>query len=63
MTKLSPPEQIETAEIIAIGTELLLGQTLDTNSFYLSGKLSDLGINTFRRQVVGDHRERIYDAI
>ncbi|NLC39558.1 MAG: competence/damage-inducible protein A [Clostridiaceae bacterium] len=63
MTKLSAAEQIKTAEIIAIGTELLLGQTMDTNSFYLAGKLSDLGINTFRQQVVGDHRERIRDAI
>ncbi|MDD4540889.1 MAG: molybdopterin-binding protein [Eubacteriales bacterium] len=63
MTKALAAEQINSAEIITIGTELLLGQTMDTNSFYLSGKLSDLGINTFRRQVVGDHRERIHEAI
>lgn len=63
MCKVSQAEQIKSAEIITIGTELLLGQTMDTNSFYLSGKLSELGINTFRRQVVGDHRERINEAI
>ena len=63
MPEVTAAETINTAEIIAIGTELLLGQTLDTNSFYLSKKLSELGINTFRRQVVGDHRERIKEAI
>ncbi|MDD2363442.1 MAG: competence/damage-inducible protein A [Eubacteriales bacterium] len=63
MNKDFTSEKIDSAEIITIGTELLLGQTLDSNSYYLSGKLSDLGINTYRRQVVGDHRQRIHDAI
>lgn len=51
------------AEIIAIGTELLLGEITDTNSVYLAQQLRDLGINLFFMTSVGDNRQRIADAI
>jgi len=51
------------AEIIAIGTELLLGEITDTNSVYLARQLRDLGVNLFYMTSVGDNRQRISDAI
>lgn len=47
------------AEILAIGSELLLGETIDTNSAYLAQQLAAIGINLFRKSVVGDNEERI----
>lgn len=47
------------AEIIAIGSELLLGATVDTNSAYLARHLAAAGINLYRKAVVGDNTERI----
>ncbi|MFO7166455.1 MAG: CinA family nicotinamide mononucleotide deamidase-related protein [Chloroflexota bacterium] len=47
------------AEIIAIGSELLLGETIDTNSAYLARQLTSIGINLFRKAVVGDNEARI----
>jgi nicotinamide-nucleotide amidase len=52
-----------TAEIIAIGTELLLGVTLDTNTQYLAGELNRMGVELFRTFIVGDNAERITLAI
>lgn len=51
------------AEIIAIGTELLLGEITDTNSVYLARQLRDLGINLYYMTSVGDNQQRIADAI
>lgn len=51
------------AEIIAIGSELLLGATVDTNSAYLARQLAAAGINLFRKSVVGDNVERIAAAV
>src|SRR5262245_24384507 len=51
------------AEIIAIGSELLLGETIDTNSAYLARQLASIGIGLFRKTVVGDNQERIAAAI
>jgi nicotinamide-nucleotide amidase len=51
------------AEIIAIGSELLLGETIDTNSAYLARELAAIGINLFRKTVVGDNEERIASVI
>jgi competence/damage-inducible protein CinA-like protein len=51
------------AEIIAIGSELLLGTTIDTNSAYLARQLAGVGINLFRKTVVGDNTERIAVAV
>lgn len=47
------------AEIIAIGSELLLGATIDTNSAYLARQLAAAGVNLYRKTVVGDNSERI----
>lgn len=47
------------AEIIAIGSELLLGATIDTNSAYLARELAAAGVNLYRKTVVGDNAERI----
>jgi competence/damage-inducible protein CinA-like protein len=51
------------AEIIAIGSELLLGETIDTNSAYLARQLAGIGVGLFRKSVVGDNEERIAAAI
>lgn len=50
-------------EIIAVGTELLLGNIVNTNAQFLSEELSNLGINVFFQTVVGDNRERLEKVI
>ena len=52
-----------TAEIITIGTEILLGEIVDTNTRYLSRKLREQGIDLFRQTTVGDNVNRIAQAI
>jgi nicotinamide-nucleotide amidase len=51
------------AEIIAIGTELLLGEIQDTNTRYLARSLMEVGVDLYRTMVVGDNAERIALAI
>lgn len=51
------------AEIISVGTELLLGQIVDTNAPYLSRMLSTLGIDVFYRVTVGDNAARLSEAL
>jgi nicotinamide-nucleotide amidase len=46
------------AEILSIGTELLLGQIVDTNAHYLAGRLADLGIDCLFISTVGDNLGR-----
>ncbi len=46
-------------EIVAVGTELLLGQILNTNARYLAQALARLGIDIYYQTVVGDNRERL----
>lgn len=48
-----------TAEIITIGTELLLGEKADTNTPFIARALRGLGVNLFRTQTIGDNAERI----
>lgn len=43
------------SEIIAVGTELLLGQVVNTNATFLSEQLADLGIDVYYHTVVGDN--------
>src|SRR2546428_767144 len=50
------------AEILSIGTELLLGQIVDTNAAYLAGRLALLGIDCLHKQTVGDDLGRATDA-
>jgi competence/damage-inducible protein CinA-like protein len=47
---------VRTAEIIAVGSELLTAHRLDTNSLFLTGRLNDLGIDVRAKAVVGDER-------
>lgn len=51
------------AEIVAIGTEILLGELTDTNSVYLARTLRDLGINLYFKTAVGDNEGRIETAL
>lgn len=51
------------AEIITVGTELLLGQTLDRHSQYLSQECSPLGIGIYYHTSVGDNRQRLLEVI
>jgi len=51
------------AEIISVGTELLLGQIVDTNAAYLSRLLPEFGIDVHYRITVGDNRSRLADAL
>ncbi len=51
------------AEIIAIGTEILLGEITDTNSVFIARLLRDLGINLYFMTSVGDNEGRIADSI
>lgn len=52
-----------TAKIISVGTELLLGDTVDTNSTYISSGLSEIGINLFYRETVGDNHDRLVGVL
>lgn len=51
------------AEIIAIGTEILLGEITDTNSVHIARSLRDIGVNVYFMTSVGDNENRIADAI
>ncbi|MCH7800284.1 MAG: CinA family nicotinamide mononucleotide deamidase-related protein [Chloroflexi bacterium] len=51
------------AEIISIGSELLLGQIVDTNASWMAQRLTDLGVNLFYKTVVGDNPARMAEVI
>lgn len=51
------------AEIISVGTELLLGEIVDTNAVFLSEELAALGIELFHRTTVGDNAGRLKQAL
>ncbi len=51
------------AEIVSVGTELLLGQIVDTNAAYLARCLSEAGVIVHRRATVGDNMERLQAAL
>ena len=46
-------------ELVSVGTELLLGDIVNTNTAYLSKELAALGLGVFRQTTVGDNRERL----
>ncbi len=50
-------------EILSIGTELLLGNIINTNAQWISEQLSQLGLNHFRQSTVGDNCDRIIKVI
>lgn len=51
------------AEIVSIGSELLLGQIVDTNATWMAQRLTEIGINLYRKSVVGDNKSRMFDVI
>jgi nicotinamide-nucleotide amidase len=51
------------AEIITIGTELLLGQIIDTNAAFIAQQLANIGFDVYKKTTVGDNEVRISDAI
>ena len=51
------------AEIISVGTELLLGNIVNTDARDLAVTMSELGINVFGQTVVGDNRQRLTEAV
>lgn len=50
------------AEILCVGTELLMGQVLNTNAQFLSRQLSALGVSQYHQTVVGDNEHRLEEA-
>ncbi len=52
-----------TVEIIAVGTEILLGNIVNTNAAYLAEKCAELGLSCYHQDVVGDNEERLMETI
>ena len=66
MTPSPPPHSeppLSTAEIVAVGTELLTPFRSDTNSLFLTARLNELGIVVCRKSIVGDRAADIADAV
>ena len=51
------------AEILAVGTEILLGDIINTNAQFISKELALLGIDVYRQEVIGDNEDRLLEAI
>src|SRR5262249_62154067 len=51
------------AEIIAVGSEMLTPDRVDTNSLYLTAELNKLGVEVTAKAVIGDDRDRLADAV
>ncbi len=62
-TTSSPAKPPVSAEILCIGTELLLGEIVNTNATYLSRRLARLGIRVYHHSAVGDNPERLARAL
>ena len=56
-------KKIKSAEILCVGTELLLGDIVNTNAAFLSQKLAELGIGVYRHVAVGDNPARLKRAL
>ncbi len=55
--------KIKNAEILCVGTELLLGEVVNTNAAYISRELAKLGISVYHTSVVGDNQGRLSEAV
>ena len=55
-------QRLMSAEIVAVGTEILLGSLVDTNTAWLSRRLAALGVAVYRHTTVGDSKERLVAA-
>ena len=51
------------AEILCIGTELLMGNVVNTNAAYIAKELAGLGINLYHQSVVGDNPARLKESL
>ena len=51
------------AEILAVGTELLMGQIVNTNAQYITKRLNDVGVNVYYHSVVGDNPNRLKECL
>lgn len=51
------------AEILAVGTELLMGQISNTNAQYISSKLPNVGVGVYYHSVVGDNPDRLQESL
>lgn len=51
------------AEVIAVGTELVLGDSVDTNSAWISGRLAEIGVDVTRHVAVGDDLDRMVGVL
>ncbi|NLO98565.1 MAG: competence/damage-inducible protein A [Peptococcaceae bacterium] len=51
------------AEILAVGTELLMGQIVNSNAQYISRRLQDIGVNVYYHSVVGDNAARLKECL
>ena len=51
------------AEILAVGTELLMGQISNTNAQYISARLPDVGVGVYYHSVVGDNTNRVKESL
>lgn len=51
------------AELISVGTEILMGNIVNTNAAYLSQKLAAIGVSVYHQSAVGDNRQRLEEAI
>src|ERR671917_2035105 len=56
-------KNITSAEIVTIGTEMLLGDLVDTNTVWMSNRLAKLGVGVYRHTTVGDNSDRIVGAL
>ena len=56
-------KSIDSAEIVTVGTEMLLGDLVDTNTAWISQRLAELGVPIYRHTTVGDNPERIVEAL
>src|ERR671912_940453 len=56
-------KNIDSAEIVPIGTERLLGDLVDTNTAWISQRLAELGVAIYRHTTVGDNPDRIVEAL
>lgn len=51
------------SEILCVGTEILLGDIVNTNSQFISKELANLGIEVYHQSVVGDNPQRLLDEL
>ncbi|MEG1992356.1 MAG: molybdopterin-binding protein, partial [Acetivibrio sp.] len=50
-------------ELISVGTEILMGNIVNTNAAYLAGKCAKLGLDSYTQVTVGDNPKRLEEAV